>query len=184
MQHPVANPLPLPQQFNRHSRPPLHDVENVRVCMVACKCILSYYFISAESSTPSITIEPKLFFTDYFFFHNYELRFWRQNDKHKMHLPLRCRVINLGQKKKTIELIDIFSLMQNKIEIYTHVMEPGIELTCYKYSIFICTVDLYSLLMRFLICYRAYSSLIWQRGGSVTNMKECNYHLIKWKITC
>ena len=35
--------------------------------------------------------------------------------------------------------------MQNKKEIYKHVMEPGIELTCYKYSLFICTVDLYSL---------------------------------------
>ena len=34
--------------------------------------------------------------------------------------------------------------MQNKIDIYKHVMEPGIELTGYKYSLFFCTVDLYS----------------------------------------
>ena len=39
--------------------------------------------------------------------------------------------------------------MQNKIEIYKHVMEPGIELTGYKYSLFICTVDLYSLVNSF-----------------------------------
>jgi len=35
------------------------------------------------------------------------------------------------------------------MEIYKHVTEPGIELTGYKYSFFIWTVDLYSLVNAF-----------------------------------
>jgi len=66
-----------------------------------------------------------------------------------MHLPLRCRVAILGHKKKTKELINIFSVTQNKIEIYKYVTEPGIKLTGYKYSLFICTVYLYSLVNAF-----------------------------------
>jgi len=49
----------------------------------------------------------------------------------------------LGKEKNRINK-KIFSVTQNKIEIYKHVTEPGIELTGYKYSLFICTVDFYS----------------------------------------
>jgi len=101
-----------------------------------------------------------------------------------MHLSIRCRVAILGQKKKTIELIHIFSVTQNKIEIYKHVTELGIELTGYKYSLFDCTVHLYSLVIAFPHLVPCLQLANMTAIGSVTKIKECNYHLIKRKITC
>jgi len=83
-----------------------------------------------------------------------------------------------------MELIHIFSVKQNKIEIYKHVMELGIELTGYKYSLFICTVDLYSLENAFPYLLPCLQLVNMTARGSVTKIKECNYHLIKRKITC
>ena len=74
--------------------------------------------------------------------------------------------------------------MQNKIEIYKHVMEPGIELTGYKYSLFICTVHLYSLVNAFPYLLPCLQLANMTAMGSVTKIKERNYHLIKRKITC
>ena len=63
-------------------------------------------------------------------------------------------------------------------------MELGIELTGYKYSFFICTVDFYSPVNAFPYLSPCLQLANMTAMGSVTKIKECNYHLIKRKITC
>ena len=84
-------------------------------------------------------------------------------------------------KRKTLELIHIFSVTQNKIEIYKHVTEPGIELTGYK--LFVRTVDFYSHVNAFPYLLPCLQLANMTAMGSVTKIKECNYHLIKRKFT-
>ena len=86
-------------------------------------------------------------------------------------------------KRKTIELIHIFSVTRNRLEIYKHVMEPGTELTCYKYSLFICTVDFYSPVNAFPYLLPCLQLANMTAMFSVTKITEWNYHLIKRQIT-
>ena len=91
-----------------------------------------------------------------------------------MHLSLRCRVVILGQKKKKIELINIFSVTQNKIEIYKHVTESENELTVYGYSFFICTVDFYSPINAYPYLLPCLQLASMTAMGPVTKIEECN----------
>jgi len=109
------------------------------------KCILSYYFISAESSNPSITIEPKLFCFDVSFSFTNRSRDFPQADNiiNIKSICHRCRVVSLGQKKNN--RINTYILVtQKKIEIYKYVTKSGIELTGYGHSLSGSTLDLYS----------------------------------------
>jgi len=143
--------------------------------MMACKCFSIYYFVSTESSTPSITIEPKFFWR----FFSFITTSWNfpQGDKitNIKCIYHRCRVVSLGQK--TLQLIHIILVTQNRIEIYEHVSESEIELTEYEYSLFTSTVDLYSPVNVFPYLLPCLQLASMTAMGSVTKIKECNYHL-------